>query len=121
MLTEGLCESMAESASWSRLSRESICNESLCIEPLRSWRARPLGWEKDECWRELVCGYLEKWSVVCGNCAGSPCRDGGRLPLRDCVALDGPKYSEAVMLRLSSLGECTEAASDQGPAGASAR
>ena len=37
-----------------------------------------------------------------------PCRDGGKLPLRDADALVEPKYST---LRLSSVGECTETAS----------
>lgn len=45
-------------------------------------------------------------------CAGSaPCRDGGRLPLREPAPLDGAKYSELATLRRSSLGECTDAAS----------
>ena len=44
-----------------------------------------------------------------------PWREGGRLPLREGVALDG-KYSELATLRLSSVGECTEAASGHDPA-----
>ena len=61
-------------------------------------------------------------STACPNWNGSfPCLDGGRLPLLDGVALEGPKYSELATLRLSSVGECTDAASCHGPKGASER
>lgn len=46
------------------------------------------------------------------NCAGSaPCRDGGRLPLREGAPLEEVKWSELAMLRRSSLGEWTDALS----------
>lgn len=48
------------------------------------------------------------------NWAGSaPCRDGGRLPLREGAPLEDVTWSELAMLRRSSLGECTDAVSGQ--------
>lgn len=92
------------------------------MELLRSWNILLFATENDDVWRWPGWAYLAKVSVACPNWNGSfPCLDGGRLPLLDGVALEGPKYSEAATLRLSSVGECTDAESCHGPKGASER
>ena len=42
---------MRASCSCSWLSLPNVPKDSLCIDPLRSWKARPLAMEKDDAWR----------------------------------------------------------------------
>jgi hypothetical protein len=111
VLIDALCDKRA-SCSCSIAIRLRVWKDSLCIDPLRSWKERPLAWEKDDACRGATCENREKASAFGAYCACStPCLDGGKLPFRDGAPLDGAKYSDAAMLRRSSLGECTEAAS----------
>jgi hypothetical protein len=48
LMLKDLFGAMRASGSWSLFSLPSAWNDSLCIEPLRSLKARPLGMEKDE-------------------------------------------------------------------------